>query len=150
MPDLYPTFELPDEELEELGIEAEVEYGDSFYFDWKLGDFQLSGGQLLERGAHEAWLDWCVKAVRTQRFAHLVYSDDYGTDLEDALSSGSRELVETELEDAIADALETDPRTARAYGFEFTWEGDSLEISLTVEPTIGTAERVQIRHEGLV
>lgn len=145
---LYPVFEIPNE-IEDLETEEEVNYGSSLFFDFVAGDFVLNGGQLVLLEGHEAWIDWCIKAAKTARGAFLAYSDEYGVDLDGALSNSSSELVQTELEAEIIDALEADARTSRVYGFEFEQRADALSVRFTVEPAIGSSEEIVIRYEGL-
>lgn len=148
MPELFATFEIPDE-LEDLETEG-PEYGQEWQFDFELGDFVMVGGRPVLLDPYQSWVQWCVKAVKTERFIHLAYSDDYGAELEQMSSHASRADAETFLEEAITDALEVDPRTGSVSAFEFEWLGDRLGVSFTVEPTIGTSERVQVIYSGLI
>jgi hypothetical protein len=139
---LYPTFEIPDE-TEDSG-EEEVTYPTSFAFDFEAGDFVTQGGKVEPAEGYKAWLQWCVKAALIQRGAHLVYTDDYGTDLDEITEANGRAEVESAVEAAITEALLVDPRTGGVSDFVHSWAGDELGVSFTVEPTIGTPERIDV------
>ncbi len=144
MPNLYPAFDMP-ELAEQQETEPAPKYGKSWLFDFKKGDFVVDGaGRVVEADGHTAWVQWCVKTVLTQRFAHVIYSSDYGTELEEALKQPSRKAVEAELERAITEALLADPRTEMVRDFTFEWEGDIVKVSFTVVPVIGEPARLEV------
>ncbi len=144
MPNLYPAFDMP-ELAEQQETEPAPKYGKSWLFDFKKGDFVVDGaGRVVEADGHTAWVQWCVKTVLTQRFAHVIYSFDYGTELEEALKQPSRKAVEAELERAITEALLADPRTEMVRDFTFEWEGDIVKVSFTVVPVIGEPARLEV------
>lgn len=147
MPSL-PGFEIPDE-VEDLEPDAPT-YGTSWAFDFEAGDFTLVGGRIPETDGYRAWADWCVKTVLTQRFQFLAYSDDYGTDLLELKVADTRAEALTMAEHLITDALESDPRTGSVHSFEFAAEGDTLNVSFTIEPTVGTEETITVSMKGAV
>ncbi|GAW28970.1 DUF2634 domain-containing protein, partial [Carboxydocella sp. ULO1] len=104
MQNLFPTFEMP--ELVEQETESAPNYGKSWLFDFEKGEFVLDGaGRVVETDEHTAWVQWCIKTVLTERFAYLIYSTDYGTEIEQALSQKTRRTLEAELERAITESL---------------------------------------------
>jgi hypothetical protein len=139
---LYPTFEIPDEVTDELT--EEVAYPTSFDFDFEAGDFVTHGGRVATTDGYRAWVQWCVKAALTERGAYLVYTDDYGADTDELPDAASRAEAESLLENTITEALEVDPRTGSVSNFTFEWNGDGIGVSFTLEPTIGTNERIDI------
>ncbi len=148
MPNLYPTFEVP-ELVEQQQTEPAPKYGKSWLFDFVKGDFVLDGaGRVVEADGHTAWMQWCIKTILTQRFAHVIYSFDYGTELEEALKQPSRKAVEAELERAITEALIVDPRTEMVRDFAFDWQGDQVKVSFTAVPVIGDPERLEVVLNG--
>ncbi|MDN5345122.1 MAG: hypothetical protein PWQ18_1236 [Clostridia bacterium] len=92
----------------------------------------------------EAWVQWCIKTVLTERFAYLIYSPNYGCELEKALQQPSRRAVEAELERTITEALLADPRTEMVKDFSFSWQGDQVKVSFTAVPVIGDPERLEV------
>jgi phage baseplate assembly protein W len=93
-------------------------------------------------------VQWCVKAVLTERFAHVIYSTDYGSEIEQALKQPSRKAVEAELERVITEALLVDPRTEQVKDFAFEWEGDAVKVSFTAVPVVGPPERLEVVLNG--
>lgn len=148
MPNLYPVFEVP-ELVEQQQTEPAPKYGKSWLFDFEKGDFVVDGaGRIVIAEGYTAWVQWCVKTVLTQRFAHVIYSFDYGTELEEALKQPSRKAVEAELERAITEALLADPRTEMVRDFTFEWEGDIVKVSFTAVPVIGEPARLEVVLNG--
>lgn len=147
MPSLYPVFDMP--EIVEQQAEPAPKYGKSWLFDFAKGDFVVDGtGRVVEADGHTAWVQWCVKAVLTERFAHVIYSTDYGSEIEQALKQPSRKAVEAELERVITEALLVDPRTEQVKDFTFEWEGDGVKVSFTAVPVVGPSERMEVVLSG--
>lgn len=144
MPSLYPAFDMP-ELIEQQQAEPAPRYGKSWLFDFEKGDFVLDGaGRPVIVDGHFAWAQWCIKTVLTERFAYLVYSWNYGTEMEGALKQPSRQAVEAELERVITEALLADPRTELVRDFQFEWKSNELNVTFIVTPTIGTPERIEV------
>lgn len=147
MPDLYPTFEVP--EVVEARTEVSPEYPKAPLFDFEKGDFVLDGaGRVVFADGHRAWVQWCIKTVLTERFAYLVYGPDYGAELTEAKRQPDRSAVESWIEREITEALLIDPRTEMVRDFSFNWQGDEVSVSFTVVPTVGTPERVEVTIGG--
>jgi len=145
---LYPTFEVP-EIIEQQQTEPAPRYGKSWLFDFAKGDFVVDGsGRVVQADGHTAWVQGCVKTVMTERFAYLIYSTDYGSEVEQALKQPSRKAVEAELERVITEALLVDPRTKMVKDFVFEWEGDAVKVSFTVVPVVGPPERLEVVLNG--
>lgn len=148
MPNLYPTFEMP-ELVEEQQAEPEPEYGESWLFDFARGDFVVDGtGRVVIADGHTAWAQWCMMAVTTQRFAYPVYGNDYGAELDEAVRQKDRGAVEADVEQTVTETLMVDPRTKLVRDFAFRWEGDQLFVSFVAEPVIGDAERLEVMVHG--
>ncbi|WP_027717306.1 DUF2634 domain-containing protein [Desulfovirgula thermocuniculi] len=148
MPNLYPTFEVPPI-VEQQQTEPAPKYGKSWLFDFAKGDFVVDGaGRVVQADGHTAWVQWCVKTVLTQRFAYVIYSFNYGTELEEALRQPARKAVEAELERAITEALLADPRTEMVRDFAFDWQGDEVTVAFTAVPVIGPPERLEVKING--
>lgn len=148
---LFPTFDIPEDvaDLEELNQE-EISYGIAPLFDFGARRFVVVGGKVAMAEGFQAWAQWCVKACLTERYAFLVYTDDYGIELEAVSDMGTREEAEVAIEDTIIDALEADPRTASVEEFTYTWEGDAVLVSFAVTSAQGSSYPVEVRIRGLV
>jgi len=143
MPNLYPTFELPTI-VEQEQSQLAPEYPKSYLFDFEKGDFVRDGtGRIVVCDGHTAWVQWCIKAVMTERFSCLAYSGNYGVEIDGALKQPTRAAVETEVERTITEALLADPRTYAVRDFSFEWRGNELCVSFTVIPVVGEAARIE-------
>ena len=68
MPSLFPETGVVWGDEEDLsGADSEeVRFGRSWRFDYDAGDFVLTpSGKVAAADAHEAWVQWCIKAVKT-------------------------------------------------------------------------------------
>ena len=148
MPNLFPIFEMP-ELVEQQQTEPVPQYGKNWLFDFEKGDFVVDGaGKMVMADGQTAWAQWCIKTVLTERFAHVIYSFNYGTELEEALRQPSRRAVEAELERVINEALLADPRTEMVRNFVFEWEGDSVKVRFTAVPVIGEPAQLEVMLNG--
>lgn len=112
----------------------ERHYKASADFDFEQGDFILDGsGKIKRSSGKEAWIQWCIKSVMTQRLAHLAYSADYGCELEEALSETDHKALISSLERTISEALMVNPRTEYVRDFSFEQENDALKCSFVVK-----------------
>lgn len=124
---LFPVFDLPD-----VPEDEEEKYFPSVYFDFKQGDFVLDGAhRMIQADGREAYRQWCLKMVDTEREACLAYSGDLGTEFEGI--GGSREVVESDIEETITDALMMHPCTEYVSDFEFEHAGDSCWVKFVVK-----------------
>lgn len=133
MPNLFPIFEVP--KVIEKNQKADKRQKSSLYFDFEKGDFALdSAGKIQTAEPYDAWVQWCLKTVYTQRYAFLAYSNQVGVEMEEAFQQPSREEQESNIEVTVTEALLADPyqRTKRVYDFLFEWETDGLKVIFTV------------------
>lgn len=113
--------------VEEQAIEAETGFfGRSWAFDFEAGEFALTPtGKVAETRDTDAWVQWCRKALQTERYRHVVYSRDYGQEFADLIGLGlTRSAMESEIARIATETLSVDPRTAAVGPFVFEWEGD--------------------------
>ena len=150
MPNLYPTFE-PPTIVEQQQPQLAPEYPKSYLFDFGKGDFVLDGaGRIVIADGYTAWVQWCVKAVMTERFSCLAYSGNYGVEIQKAIKQPDRTLAEMEIERTITEALLADPRTELVRDFSFKWYADELYVSFTVVPVIGEPVSIEGVRLGAV
>jgi len=143
MPNLYPTFDPP--EWLEPQEETRPAFPKAPLFDFAKGDFVLDGaGRVVMADGVRAWVQWCVKAVLTERFAYPIYGPEYGTQLTEIVKQSDRAMVEAMLEREITEALLIDPRTEMVRDFVFEWRGDGLHIQFTVVPVEGPPQYVEV------
>lgn len=146
MANLFPTTGIGAEVLSDEREATGASFGRSWRFDFEAGEFVLTPtGKIAGAAADaEAWIEWCRKALATERYRHLVYSRLYGQEFETLIGLGlSRAAVESEIARIASETLLADPRTARVGGFTFAWQGDvcSFACSVTsVRDETGTIE----------
>ena len=101
---LFPVFPVP--EINVLTAAKERKYRRSVYFDYETGDFLRDGsGNMVPADGREAYRQWCLKTVMTERFTCLSYTTDIGTEMIEALAHADRAAVESAVERTINEAL---------------------------------------------
>lgn len=141
---LYPVFEIPPDIEDVIEVQQDVK---SAYFDFQKGDFVLSGaGKMVQSTEREAWIQWCLKAIFTQRYSYYAYSSNMGIEIEEAMNEPDRKAQESALQRTITEALLADPygRTAYVRNFVFRWQADSVYIECTVGHKDGTEDNIQV------
>ena len=150
MPNLFPV----DYDDEALAVESDfvsddevVGYKESVYFDFEKGDYlRDSANRFLTSTGFDAWIQWCIKCLATQRYAHLAYSDDYGVEYEAVFNSTTREEAENELTRQITEALNADPYRRLSYieSMVFDWIDDTaVVVSLVLVGVNGNTAELQ-------
>ncbi len=74
--------------------------------------------------------------LSTERWRHLIYSGDYGVELEE-LFGKSRGYLEADMERRFSEALAEDDRIEGINDFAMSFSGDEATISLTVMTAFG-------------
>ncbi|MDQ0170260.1 DUF2634 domain-containing protein [Paenibacillus tundrae] len=136
MPSLFPDRGVVWGDEEDLSGAAseEVTFGRSWRFDYDAGDFVLTpSGKFAVTDAHEAWVQWCIKAVKTPRYRHMIYSRNYGSELEELIGQGDRRgVMESEIARMVSETLLADPRTESVDQFTFNWNMEQCVFSCRV------------------
>ena len=151
MANLYPVFEVPT--ILEETTKNEAIYRGSSFFDFEAGDFRLDGGgKVVPASGFDAWKQWCIKTIATQRRAYQNYTDGLGIEGEEALAQPTAELQQLSLETTIKEALLADPygRTVDVRDFSWSRGVESIHMICTV---VGQDDRTatieyDIRTEG--
>jgi len=129
---LFPVFEVP--EINTSAKSSALKYKKSLYFDYSTGDFVTDGAnKLVLADGKEAYRQWCIKTVMTERYDHLAYGADYGAELEEAMKETTLQATESAIERTITEALKVNPHTEYVKDFAFDQSGDGLNISFTVK-----------------
>jgi len=125
VPNLFPeeVVQAADVSVE---IDADVSFGRSWRFDYDAGEFMLTPtGKVAHADARDAWVEWCQKAMHTERYHYLAYTRSHGHEFDDLIGSKlSRPALESEIQRMVIEALLVNPRTASVGSFQFTWESD--------------------------
>ncbi|MFC3769721.1 DUF2634 domain-containing protein [Paenibacillus sp. GCM10012303] len=139
MPNLFPIGSgAPDGKANETTNGA-VRFGRSWRFDYERGDFVVTPtGKIAGSAETDAWIEWCKKALRTERYTYLAYSRNYGQEFDDLIARNlPRPANESEIVRIATETLKTDPRTGSVGGFSFTWEGDRCSFQCEVTSVRG-------------
>lgn len=133
MPNLYPVFEVPT--ILEETKKSEAIYKGSAFFDFYTGDFVLDGGgHMTPSTGYDAWRQWCIKTIATERGAYYNYTNGLGIEGEAAMAQPTAALQQLAFETTITEALLADPygRTVEVRDFVWTRGVDSLHMQCTV------------------
>lgn len=116
---LFPVFEVP--QIITPAAAVERKYRPSVYFDYDAGDFRRNGsGNMIVAEGQEAYRQWCLKTVMTERFTRLSYTTGIGTEMIDALAQADRAAVESAVECTINEALMVNPKTEYVRSYQFS------------------------------
>lgn len=78
-----------------------------------------------------------LKILQTERFAHVIYSPNYGSELT-GLVGGSQGYVRSELSRRLREALKQDDRITDIQDIQTTVNGDEVIVQFTVVSLYGT------------
>ena len=83
-----------------------------------------------------------TKALLTPRFKCLLYDNQYGSEIEDAIitKDASRDYIEAAVEGFVKDALKPDTRVLSVYDFGIEFEGDAARIRFRADTIFGETE----------
>ena len=93
-------------------------------------------GKVLE--GKEALKVWIYKTLLTKRYKHIIYSWDYGQDLEEIIGQGyEKGLIRSEVERRIKNCLLVHPHIKECKNFDIKLQQDQLHVDFTVNTTYG-------------
>ncbi len=129
--ELFPTFDFPVIENNDLEIER---YRPSVFFDYEKGDFIRDGtNNMIIADGKDAFIQWCIKTVYTERSKLLAYDDDIGVEFDQLAYAPSREEKESIIIDTITDALSVHPAFESIGDFSFEYRGDECFVSFMIK-----------------
>lgn len=134
MSDSYPTFPVA-APVSDGEIKTDYRKINSYHFDVLKGDFVLDKRGIVTRAtAQELFINWCMKAIHTPRRSKFSYTNNYGSELEEAFKEPTRAAKELAIRRAITEAIMADPyqRALSATEFSFNWDTDSVEVTCLV------------------
>lgn len=134
---------LPDEETGST-------IGRGWAFDFSTGQFKRHGDSpavLKDEDQIKAWIE---KTMYTARFAHPIYSDDYGVEGLNDLIAREEPGVAATLADSISEALLVHDRIETVTDFYFNRLDEALEVTFVVNLTNGTNFEVPLTLTGVV
>ena len=126
---IMPTIEMP--AIQITSQTADLKYMPALFFDYRAGDFVVeANGELKQADGQEAYKQWCIKQIMTERYAYMAYSDEIGVEMDEALDTADYAAALSGIERTITEALMINQRTEYVSGFEFE-RGSATEIHVT-------------------
>ena len=129
---LFPVIDIP-ELIDDDGL-YDYAYRPSCMWDMEKGDFVTDGSnRVIKCDGEEAYKIWCLKAVATERFTCLAYSDEIGAEMEAATKEPDIEAVKSAVERTISETLLVNPRTEYVRSFQFKAVNSKLLCTFVVK-----------------
>jgi hypothetical protein len=118
-------------------VETEAELPSLTYkIDWEAGRIVGKVDGL------EAVAQAIKKALLTPRFKCLIYDNQYGSEIADAITAGDTtpELLEAEMPRLVEDAVLADSRVLEISDFTYRYDGDAAHIAFTAYTIFGNLQ----------
>lgn len=113
--------------IEDKSVPVEYEMDFSIY--------KLTGKKVY---GNEAIKVWVHKVLRTKRYRHLVYTWDYGTELEDLISKNyNKDYIESEIYRNIKEALCINPYIKDISNFSVKFDDSIITLNFKVITEFG-------------
>lgn len=120
-------------EFLEEDTEYDTQYKRTLKWDVEKGDFARDGAnRVQECTGEEGYAIWCYKTALTERYSCLAYPDEIGVEMEDATDDDDADIIESQVERAVTEAIEVNPRTEWIGDFEFSWDSDAMHFTFCV------------------
>ncbi|MGE6855074.1 DUF2634 domain-containing protein [Bacillus sp. FSL K6-2841] len=136
----------PEEEIEETEEDEEVETSTTYRIDVETG--RLTGETI---SGIEAIRQFVYMTLRTERYAHPIYSHDIGTEIQELLTDteATDEYKEMEIPRLLEEALIVDERIDHIEEIEVTKENDSFHVKLAIVTDEGTLEIEEVMESDV-
>ncbi|WP_144492765.1 DUF2634 domain-containing protein [Bacillus pumilus] len=136
----------PEEEIEETEEDEEVETSTTYRIDVETG--RLTGETI---SGIEAIRQFVYMTLRTERYAHPIYSHDIGTEIQELLTDteATDEYKEMEIPRLLEEALIVDERIDHIEEIEVTKENDSFHVKLAIATDEGTLEIEEVMESDV-
>lgn len=114
-------------------------YGRSWKFDFDKGDFIISPiGQMRKLNELDSYVEWCYKILQTPRYRHVIYSRNYGNELNTLIGKAyTNKAVESEIKRMVTESLMPNSYTKSVDNFTYEWDKDSIYYTFEVTTTLG-------------
>lgn len=136
----------PEEEIEETEEDEEVETSTTYRIDVENG--RLTGETI---SGIEAIRQFVYMTLRTERYAHPIYSHDIGTEIQELLTDteATDEYKEMEIPRLLEEALIVDERIDHIEEIEVTKENDSFHVKLAIVTDEGALEIEEVMESDV-
>jgi hypothetical protein len=134
---LSPEVEIPDLETEE----EQVETSRTYKLDLEKGEItneRITGVEAIQQ--------FVYMALKTPRYAYPIYSDEFGSEIEELISDNevTTEFKRMELPRLITEALIYDERIEDVTDFNIEHIGDAFRVSFIVHSDEGLLEMEEV------
>ncbi|ARB07062.1 XkdS-like protein [Clostridioides phage phiSemix9P1] len=136
MSTIFPFMGVPEDYTSPSNEELPIfkEFAWNFEKDEKIienGDFKV-----VER--NEAIKVWIYKTIKTDKYVHLIYTWDYGTDIKNLIGQKyTKGLTESEAKRYIQEALLINPYILEVNVTNTEFKDDNLSINLNIKTIYG-------------
>lgn len=100
---IFPFMDPQEVLIEET--ETELPIAREWAWDFEKLDFKTKDGKMYQVEGKEAIKIWLWKIFQTPRYRYLIYSWDYGHELESLIGQGSQSYIKAEAERLIKEAI---------------------------------------------
>ncbi|WMT29939.1 DUF2634 domain-containing protein [Bacillus aerius] len=127
----------PEEEIEETEEDEEVETSTTYRIDFENG--RLTNEAIT---GIESIRQFIYMTLRTERYAHPIYSHDIGTEIQELLTDteATDEYKEMEIPRLLEEALVVDERIDHIEEIEVTKQNDAFQVKLSIVTDEGALE----------
>lgn len=125
---IFPFFDTTEESNEQA--EDELPIFSEYAYDFENNRLKKdSEGKTYLVHGNEALRIWIYKALKTERYRYVAYTDDYGSEIDGLIgSSRPMEVLKLELQRVIIEALIYNPYILAVH--DFTFEKNSLGLTV--------------------
>ena len=102
-----------------------------YAWDFSKNDFILQNGKMVVLEGAEAIKVWIYKMFKTPRYRYLIYSWNYGHELERLIGDGFTGIVRNEVKRLVEDALTLNSSIKGVANMNVSFEKDKLNITFT-------------------
>ena len=103
-------------------------------WDFVTNDIKLRNGSPLIVEGNEAIKVWCYKAILTPRYEYIIYTWDYGSELQELIGKAySKDLTESEAGRYITEALSINPDITAVEVNSCSFNENVLSANITVK-----------------
>ncbi|MFZ5987090.1 MAG: DUF2634 domain-containing protein [Bacillota bacterium] len=109
-----------------------------YAWDFNNNNFILENGRIKILEGAEALKVWICKMLKTPRYRYLIYSWNYGSELEELIGKGhASSTVQNEVKRLLQDALAINSNIKGVENVNLTFQRDRLDISFTAVTDYG-------------
>ncbi|OHW61374.1 hypothetical protein EUAN_22240 [Andreesenia angusta] len=102
-------------------------------WDFEKLDFKTKNGKMYKVEGNEAVKIWIWKLLNTQRYRYMIFSWDYGHEMEDLIGKYTRGFTESEAERLVKEAVESNlsDYVLEMKDFDIQLVEDTLSVAFT-------------------